>query len=139
MAKQNGFTLIELMIVVAIIGILSAIAIPAYQDYTTRSKIVEAIAFASACKANVTEYYATSGVLPADNTEANCVNVTTAIVSSLLVTNGTIAVTLGSNLHGASGTVFALVPTTPTADRIVWVCNTATTTVPGRYLPTSCR
>ena len=69
---QQGFTLIELMIVVAIIGILAAIAIPAYQDYTVRSKVTELINAAGVCKTSVAEYYQTKGAMPADVTAAGC-------------------------------------------------------------------
>ncbi|MGZ5036893.1 MAG: pilin, partial [Usitatibacter sp.] len=65
---QQGFTLIELMIVVAIIGILAAIAIPAYQDYTIRAKVTELINAAGVCKTSVAEYYQTKGAMPPDIT-----------------------------------------------------------------------
>ena len=69
---QQGFTLIELMIVVAIIGILAAIAIPAYSDYTERAKVSELVTLGSACKASVSEYYQAQGIFPADNNAAGC-------------------------------------------------------------------
>ena len=66
MTKQSGFTLIELMIVVAIIGILAAIAIPAYQDYTIRAKVSEAVIASSPGKTSVSEFYASQGSMPVD-------------------------------------------------------------------------
>src|SRR2546422_1443530 len=66
-AIQKGFTLIELMIVVAIIGILAAVALPAYQDYTVRAKMSEVILAASACRTSITEVYQTGGTAPAAN------------------------------------------------------------------------
>ena len=67
---QQGFTLIELMIVVAIIGILAAVAIPAYQDYTIRARVTEGLGFAAAAKTAVSEFYISQGTMPADSSEA---------------------------------------------------------------------
>src|SRR5678815_488728 len=94
---QKGFTLIELMIVVAIIGILAAIAIPAYSDYTERAKVSELVTLASACKASVSEYYQAQGTFPTDNNAAGCGTTSTAKITSLTVTgngatSGTITV-----------------------------------------------
>lgn len=100
MKKQAGFTLIELMIVVAIIGILAAIALPAYQDYTIRAKVSECSGIIAACKTSVSEYYASENAMPADNTEAGCATTETQYCSAPAVANGVITVTASASATG---------------------------------------
>src|SRR6186997_616900 len=104
-AIQKGFTLIELMIVVAIIGILAAIAIPAYQDYTIRAQVTEGLNLAGAVKAGVAESYAQRGVWPANNTEAGldatATNISGKYVDGISVTNGVITITYGKQSNNS--------------------------------------
>src|SRR5215468_4276403 len=117
---QKGFTLIELMIVVAIIGILAAIAIPAYQDYTVRSKVTEMINAAGVCKTSVAEYYQSLGAFPTGGpTQAGCSNIGTANTKAPDVkSTGEVQVTatgtLGTQL-GSGTDMFAYYPATASA------------------------
>jgi type IV pilus assembly protein PilA len=134
---QKGFTLIELMIVVAIIGILAAIAIPAYSDYTKRAKVTELVTAGSACKASVSEYFQSQGAFPADIDAAGCSATTTDKISGLTLA-ATGDITVSSNITGATGD-YILVPTETVADSGVleWTCDTST--IEPKYLPANCR
>src|SRR3954468_13595951 len=142
---QKGFTLIELMIVVAIIGILAAVAIPAYQDYLNRSKMSEVLASVSACKTSVSEYAAAKNQLPTDVTKAGCSTTATQYMSKRDVgAGGVIAATVSGNVADQTGKIISMTPnkdTTGTAaadgDPIVaWKC---TYDGNAKYVPASCR
>ena len=142
---QKGFTLIELMIVVAIIGILAAIALPAYQDYTIRSKVSELVVKADGCKASVTEYFQSQATFPADATAAGCTTTATTWAGTLAVA-GTAAtsVTITVPAQAATGTTgnFVLLGTAgaTVGDPVIWTCTAAAgSTIPVKYLPANCR
>lgn len=141
--QQGGFTLIELMIVVAIIGILAAIAIPAYQDYTVRSKMSEAINVASAAKAAVSEYAISQNALPATAAEAGfSTNIDSKYVQSVQWDSAKgIVVTVKSAVGGgvANGDeAFVLSPIFSAGDtKVDWNCKQSD--VAPQYLPADCR
>ena len=136
---QKGFTLIELMIVVAIIAILAAIALPAYQDYMVRAKMSEPIVAADSCKNSVAEFYQQNRRLPGNLASSGCSSNPTKYIASLDVVNGviTVATTAAPDLYTAASSNFVLTPT-PTAGMILeWGCGASTT--PEKYLPAMCR
>ncbi|MGD8642339.1 MAG: pilin [Gammaproteobacteria bacterium] len=140
-AMQQGFTLIELMIVVSIIGFLVTIGLPAYQDYTVRTKISEIILVADSAKTNITDYYMSAGRMPTSTVAAN-INTDTAqsnfigaIAFSTTASTATITYSV-ANL-GTTGDI-ALVGTA-SSNGLAWDCGTAATTVDTRYLPLNCR
>jgi type IV pilus assembly protein PilA len=147
MKKQQGFTLIELMIVVAIIGILAAIAIPAYQDYTIRAQVSEGLNLTGGAKAAATEYYQDQGTFPANNTQAGLAlktAITGKYVSQVSVGGNTITVTYSNtgnfsankNINGATLTLTGV----DSGGSITWDCaglNILSTNP--KWLPAACR
>ena len=127
---QKGFTLIELMIVVAIIGILAAIAIPAYQDYTIRAQVTEGLNLAGAAKAAVAESFSNTGVAPLGRTEAGMSATATdtngKYVLSVDVTNGSITIAYGNAANASlTGTTLGLTPYQTLDKSVAWRCGGA--------------
>jgi type IV pilus assembly protein PilA len=158
---QKGFTLIELMIVVAIIGILAAIAIPAYQDYTIRAQVTEGLNMAAAAKAAVSETWMSTGNAPAlranAGMSANDTDTNGKYVDSVGVAAGEVVITFGNDANGAiNGGTLVLTPYNSVDNSVSWACgnanapddalgpigantNPAGTSILDRYLPANCR
>ena len=152
---QKGFTLIELMIVVAIIGILAAIAIPAYQDYTVRSQVTEGMNLASAVETGAAEYFANTGSFPTTLSAAGISSSPAGKYVSAIALNGSITITYGNQVNSVvAAKTLGLTPYLSPNSDIIWVCGNhtnptgstiatgvtaATTNVLDKYLPQTCR
>jgi type IV pilus assembly protein PilA len=154
---QQGFTLIELMIVVAIIGILAAVALPAYQDYTVRAKLTEVMTAASSCKTGVAEFIQSNGAFPADAQAAGCSTAAanssiSKYVQNITVADDTGAVTVeiqGTGITALDNASLVLQPTANNARTTAlataatpiagWSCGTAADAALYKYFPAPCR
>lgn len=138
---QKGFTLIELMIVVAIIGILAAVAIPAYQDYTVRAQVSEGLSLASGAKTALAEFYNQRGRFPADNESLGLpapASITGTYVEEVDAADGIIEITYGNNANQIISGAILEVSAVTSSGSVRWNCKLGTG-MEAKFVPASCR
>lgn len=134
---MKGFTLIEIMIVIAIIGILSAIALPAYQNYTKRAHVIEGLGMSGTAKTAIWDYYSINGVWPANNGEAGIGDLTGQAVRSIIIDHSKVTIAYNTQVTTDSNNQIVLqVQKDNDAGSFRWEC---TGTLPTLFLPTDCR